>query len=505
MEPDDLTQDQSAIPAPPISTDNLGDDSQPGPQPTQSAIPDGGAETFGGDRPAYAQDNGMLPINAAASGAKSLVGYIMGQGAAPQQQAEAAARQVDPEGRMSPDERNLLAVHRAAEMGGPGAAWAMVQANRQAYNGKQAFARAALNGVDGKAGDLAAAADAATKASAHLLDGSTAVFHPQEDGVVADVRPPGQKESIQIKLTPDQFNEYLDVGKGGQFDKVLHNGGVPQTLQQIAQGPGEPLPGAPLAGSPGQRPGRSQESINAEFAQPGNKTGHMLPKNLYERADQDAEDGLAPEPEAPETDPKKIRDNEEYDAIAERAKKIFPHDSQMARRQQWQQEQEAAYKDRQNRTDVAIGSQEAKKEVARITGTAGVEKAQTYSSSKERINQEKMVQQAKLQADRLVAQAQNAADRNRAQNFRAALTNPNFVLQTPEDVAKLTRQYGVTLPQQAPPGETPDVPTGQPLAAPTGAPKAAPTGQAGAPPQPGMKFFNGKWYTRDQYRQEFGR
>lgn len=508
MEPDDLEQDQQqdqtegAIPAPPISTDNSAPNSQPGPQPTQSAIPDGGPEKLGGDRPFYEQDNGMLPINAAREGAKDLIGYIMGKGAAPQQQADAAAQAVDPEGKMTPEDRNLLAVHQAAEMGGPGAAWAMVQANRQAYNGKQAFARAALNGIDGKAGDLAAAADAATKASSHVLDGSVATFHPDQDGVMADVTLPGQKHSMRIKLTPEQLNQYLDVGKDGQYDKLLQAGGVPQVLQQIAKGPGVPLTGP----GPQQRV-RSQESIDAERQQPGNKTGHLLPKNLYERAD-DGEDGLPPEPEKLETDPQRIRDNEEYDAIAERAKRIFPRDSQSPQREQWRQTKEAEYKDRQNKVDTAAAGFKSKEAIAN-TNVKGKEGAATiYTGGKVRAaeikaeaDKAKVLQNAQHQADVLAQNAKTADERNRVRMAIAEATNPNRVLMTDAETAAIWKKHGLNVggPGVAPPtGEAAPPPTGQAAPAPTGQSSVPPvaqrqTGQVYTTPKGQFKWMGNGW------------
>lgn len=472
MEPDDFQQDQdqdaaddqSAIPAPPISTDNSQDDG-PGPQP-EAAIPDDQQTPTSG----LLQDAQNTPLN---RGLKDVLGYIMGKGAAPQQQADAAAAAVDPEGKLSPEDRNLLAVHQAGEVGGPGAAWAMVQSNRQAYNAKQSFARAALNGVDGKAGDVAAAADAATKAAAHLLDGSVATFKPDGGGVSADVRLPGQSQSIKIKLTPEQLNQYLDVGSGGQYDKVLQAGGVPQTLQQIAKGQGEPLKGPGPQANAAARPGGRANN-------PAVRAGHAIVRDVVD-ANQPALPGMFDKDGHYIGPP--VPDNTQYGAQLEsRSRAMFPGVSQEAQRQAWMAKQDATTTDQKNKIDIATAGLKAKEKIAGIQAggkvqaagtTAGgkVAAAHVYADGKERVGNAKLLQQAKLQADRLVAQANNARDRINAQNYRAELGNPNRVLMTDADVTKLQRAHGFELPP-LPGAATPQVapPTGQAHTAPNGAP-----------------------------------
>lgn len=180
--------------------------------------------------------------------AKKIIAYLMGAGATPPQAAAAAADQVkanDPQ--MSDDDANLLAVHEAGQRGGPAAAWAMLQYNRAAYNAKQAFARTALNGIDGKAGDVSAAAQAATQAGAHVLDGSSAIFTSSPEGVTATVRGADGNNS-QYALTPQQFNHYLDLGKTSQYD-VLMRDGINGALQKVT---GQDQGQAPQTGGEGE-------------------------------------------------------------------------------------------------------------------------------------------------------------------------------------------------------------------------------------------------------------
>lgn len=181
-------------------------------------------------------DEAQRGVGNVGAAAKRIIGYLMGAGGASPQVADQVVQQVksnDPH--MSDDDANLLAVHEAGQKGGPAAAWAMLQYNRSAYNAKQTFAQAALNGVDGKAGNIAAAAQAATQAGSHVLDGSQAVFTATSpDNITATVRSPDGR-SQQYQLNGQQFAQYLDTGKAGQWDRVMASGGVGGTLQKLAQ------------------------------------------------------------------------------------------------------------------------------------------------------------------------------------------------------------------------------------------------------------------------------
>jgi hypothetical protein len=195
-------------------------------------------------------DGGPLnPVPAA----KKIIAYLMGAGAAHPQSIDQVGQQVDPEGKMPPSDRNVLAIDKVRETHGDNAAWSLMQANRVAYNAKAAFAKTALDGTPQKPADLNAAVDAANQAQTHVLDGSNVLFQPAQGGVTATVKLPGNSEPQQIALSPQAFKSFLDVGGDGQWDKVVDHS-APATLERLAkQYPiqqGQPQQGSPQQGQP---------------------------------------------------------------------------------------------------------------------------------------------------------------------------------------------------------------------------------------------------------------
>jgi hypothetical protein len=218
------------VSAPPA--DNSGAGPVAAPQQEAGAI-DTGEESAGPNGP-IARSLKAFPGNA-----KRIVSYLMGEGAADPAVLKQAAAQADPRGQLDPDDRNLLAVQKATEAGGQEAGWKLAQANRVAYNAKQAFGYAALNGNQqtGKPPDLNAAIDAANQAATHVLDGSSVQFAPSEGGVTATVKARGSDQPQTIQLTPDAFRRYLNVGREGQYDRVQGQT-IPKTLAALARGGG---------------------------------------------------------------------------------------------------------------------------------------------------------------------------------------------------------------------------------------------------------------------------
>ena len=159
---DDST-DQAGGPAPAAAPVQQGSDdsTDQSSQTPQQAIP----------QPDQQQGGGNAPHQLLQQGAQRIINYLRG-GDGDQNLTNQLAKQVDPHGQMDENERNLKVVEAANEQGGQEAAWKVVQANRQAFNAKQAFARAALNGSEGKPPDISAAAKAATQAFPHMLDGT---------------------------------------------------------------------------------------------------------------------------------------------------------------------------------------------------------------------------------------------------------------------------------------------------------------------------------------------
>lgn len=414
-------------------------------------------------------------------GIRKLVSYLMGGGAAPPQEAQRAIheiKQTNPG--ISDDDANLLAVHQAGQMGGPAAAWGMVQYNRTAYNAKQSFAKAALNGIDGKAGDLAAAADAATKAGTHVIDGSTAVFSAGPDGITATVTDPDTRQRQQYKLTPQQFNDYLDVGKVGQWDKVMAQG-IGPTLTGLAKS-------APQSQDQGQAPQAAPTG-----KQPFKTNYGTTPSTM----DLSNGEGRAPAPGEGDTN---------YGSELEaRASAAYPWISQEGHRQQFMAAQENTQAERENKLGIADAGNQAKERIAAITGGARQNAAQTRATgevTKQGIRSEGNRDVARIQAEgkaesdrqkaqlaiqKMEQQGSDAKMRERGRMARAEIMNPNFLLQNDEARNAILRKYGIA----------PDAPQ-----APSGAPQSAPQqGQpaGGARPQgipPGAKQWNGKWYTR---------
>jgi hypothetical protein len=109
------------------------------------------------------------------------------------------------------------------------------QANRMAFGAKQSFGKAALQGSNQKPPDLNAAVDAANQAEQHVIDGSNVHFAASPNGVTATVIGKDGKPQRQIPLTVDQFGQYMNIGKDGQFDKLMRNG-VVDTLSRLSRG-----------------------------------------------------------------------------------------------------------------------------------------------------------------------------------------------------------------------------------------------------------------------------
>jgi hypothetical protein len=425
------------------------------------AIPDGLDESAGLDMrkrrdPNATPTSGLLADaenTAPVQGIRKLVSYLMGGGSAPPQEAQRAVaeiKQTNPG--ISDDDANLLAVHQAGQMGGPGAAWGMVQYNRTAYNAKQSFAKAALNGIDGKAGDLAAAADAATKAGAHVIDGSTAVFSAGPGGITATVTDPQTRERQQYNLTPQQFSEYLDVGKVGQWDKVMAQG-IGPTLTGITKSTGPQMGQIGNLSAPTQPEqsnfGTTPSTLDLSGAPKGDLRG-------YKPLDYSAID-----------DPKS--------SLIARANQLFPSVSQQEQRTAWIAAQSEREDERENKLGVAKAGQEGRLQVARETGTHRENAAQTRATgevAKQTIRSEGNLAVADKQAEaraksdqqkaaqfaaKLEQQGRTADERERGKMARAEIMNPNFLLQSDEQRNAVLKKYGIgtNTPQAPTPGAAP--------------------------------------------------
>jgi hypothetical protein len=485
---------------------------QGSPEQAQPGLPDVG------NAPAYnalgaGQDNpaaGKAPM-------QKLVSYLMGAGAADPQTAKSFEQGVKHENPgISDDDANLLAVHKAGEMGGPGAAWAMVQYNRMGYNAKQSFAKAALNGIDGKTGNAQAAAQAATQAGAHILDGSSTVFTamPGGQGFTATVKLPGTDRAVNFQLTPQQMNQWLDVGGHGQWDKVMEEGGVATTLQKITSGGDQ------------QPQGDDQQPDASATATPPAVAPPQAPDSQAVRTGkpQVMDPTQADQPAIPGTHDKhghyigpQEEDTDQYSPeLVSRAKKAFPMIGDEAERQNWMSAQEDKQENRENAVKVAVEKGDREIEKSRVQGqyrdltatdagkikergteyTADRKKEGTQYSVDARTKKDIQIaqQKANLVLQQLQAKSRDNDTRNQIAKARLLINDPSQMLREgkvrqPEDILK---EFGLG--------------TGGPAASPApSSPQAAPA-QSPAPTQqptqrpanvpPGSKFDKGNWYTR---------
>lgn len=431
----------------------------PGEEPTsEPAIPDTGAPPFASDVaqtsvPGGLRKSGEAISNAVGQGVqnikndpivKRIVSYLMGEGGDHPALLDQVAAQVDPQGQMSADDRNLLAVGNAPSQE---ERWKLLQTNRVAYNAKQAFAYAALNGSQQKPGDLNAAVQAANQAASHVLDGSTVNFVPAQGGVTATVTSPGAAQPQVFNLSTDQFRKYLNVGGDGQWDRVMQRK-IPGTLAALSQGQAgavsrldqmRPLPkpqtqaAAPDATDTSEAPPMSQARGPDSRAV---RTGQ--PQAM------DATQGDQPEivgthdshgrylgPKAPN----KLGYDEQTEA---RSRAMFPGTSQEQERQAWMNTQEQ--QGTKNTIEMAKAKREYAVDAARIKAAGGEEVAKITSAAKERgwmYASDAKQAVAQIAADQKAAHDGNVDARARVESARKAIATKRMTAGTllPEDEA----------------------------------------------------------------------
>jgi len=378
-------------------------------------------------------------------GAKRIASYLMGADAMSPQEAEARVNAVKQPG-MSDDDANILAIHEAAVSGGHHDAWRMLQYNRMAFNAKQAFALAAANGTDGKPSDLAAAADAATKAGAHVPDGSSVAFHADRLGVTATVLLPGTSQRQTFEMTPQQFAKYLDFSNTSQWDRLIETGGIPVALAKV---------GATLVGGnqsadkgdaqSGYNPGQAPDSEAV-------KTGKPIARDAVD-ADQPAIPGTHDE-HGHYLGPKEPNKTNYGDEAEARSTAIFGKGNVGTEpaRQQWMNTQEEKELERGVKVDVAKEKGVQDREKAKImaggkvdAATVTAEGRKESSANRVAFLRENLARQLKqMELNHGDAQQRNAAHLANAR----LMSNPGM---STDDIAKLYQQVGVKLPQ----GDTP--------------------------------------------------
>jgi hypothetical protein len=393
--------------------------------------------------------------------AKRIIQYLMGADAAPPPAADKFKQGVQTEHPgVSEDDANLIAVHKAGEAGGPEAAWSMVQYNRSSYNAKQAFAKAALAGAQGKPPDIQAAASAATQASHHVLDGSQAVFIANPSGVTATVKMPGTRSRVSYNLTPQQFSQYLDVGGNGQWDKLMEQGGIPAALQKIA----------------GARP--AAQGAGAGQPEAGQQTA---------QADEDKGTQAPAKPAAP---------NGQFDPDLEaRADRMFGKGKVYdPGRIQWMSEQESQQENRQNKLDVEGKKADAWKEVAQRRAGGQVDAAherrlgtENAAATRSEGYAKAQQQKAQLALQKMAAQSRDSNERNRINVATRLINNPNWATQSADERNAILKNYGLDQLME------PAAPRTQ---APTTPQAAAPQQQQQQNAPARLKLPDGKYYIK---------
>lgn len=323
MEPEDqaIPTDDGSSPAPPSmgadqSQQGIPDTQSPeqvyGPGPVNNPVARAGAAVGQGlsnfvnagrdmQQPPPANPNpDEQPGGRPFPGTQMITSLLMGKGAKDPTEAQQRVDQFKAQG-ANDDQANLLATVMGSEHGGQAGmadTWEMMQYQRGAFNAKQSFAAAAFNGTDGKPADINAAATAATQASAHIVDGSSASFHVDGRGVTATVTDPAGKKT-SYDMTAQQFGQYLDVGKTSQFDRLMQTGGVAGAMQAVGAKPsGAPQDAGDEAstGTPSSDKDQSQVPQGGEAGK-GNKVGYKA-----DEADEDADTSPQPNDYGPGKD-----------------------------------------------------------------------------------------------------------------------------------------------------------------------------------------------------------
>lgn len=349
----------------PVEDDSTGVDAARGTQVARNVI--GGAA-------------GMLDPRNMTGKVQQIMQYLSGAGADHPDTIEEVGRQIDPEGKLSPSDRNLQAIHHVATTKGQDAAWKLLQSNRVAYNAQAAFANTALQGTEQKPADMDAAVHAANLAQANVPDGSNVKFTRDMTGITATVTAPGQDAAKQIQLSPEAFGAFLNPGKDGQFDKLLSGGSVP-VLEKLAQ----QFPVQNNGGAPG-------EGGNAEAPQvePNAASQRQAP------AQQERYNPNEAEADKPGEVTRKEYQNPQFSGKLtpeqkreQRSYQLFPRaslDTKVnSQREAWLQGQEDTAAKLENNVDVAEARRKDALEVARVQAGGRTQSAETAGKSRENV------------------------------------------------------------------------------------------------------------------------
>lgn len=385
-------------------------------------------------------------MNAIKNAPSNLMKLLAGEGAVSPQNLDVIAQKADPQGQMTPADRQVVAIHQASQTQGDDAAAAILQANRVAYGTKAAFAYTALQGTQGKPADLNAAIKAANQAQENLPDGSNVIFSPGGQGqVVAVASLPGSKKTIQFNLSTQQFASFLDVGKDGQFDKMM-DVSAPGMLQKLTQANA-------AAGQQGQGQTQAAPQQSRGYAGP-------TPDEINSVKQQDSDRAAGVKPGMSDEDVKDKRDKYNQENEWERqALKRFPWASQGDLRGQYVSNQRDEAQKQANAIDVAGEKGKNAIKVAEATGRGRVDAATVTSENKLKGWQYASDAKRQIATDNL----QKAIVAEQGKNARSALANQMGMLKKKietgaslsDEENALAKKYGAAADQAMTPHQQP--------------------------------------------------
>jgi hypothetical protein len=226
---EDLDTGDDIVPTPAVgggATDmsarsrNTGSLSGIAPQLVHDAVK--GGLTYGANQMGLGQQRG---VGTAAQRQKALE-WQRGYGAIPEQELEAVKKAVDPEGKMTEAQRNMMAlgqvyqfqINKGNPEGAQRAAFQVLQAYRL---DAQRYASIAAHAAEN--GDLTTAAQAAVKAYANIPDGRDIAVYKDEDGKLnySYTDAATGKTIVKGLLTPQQLAAQATGIAAGGFDKLI--------------------------------------------------------------------------------------------------------------------------------------------------------------------------------------------------------------------------------------------------------------------------------------------
>ena len=226
----------------------------------------GGDDNSGGVIPQPGTSQGAAPQQPS-----KMAGYLTGAGAVTPDIASALEGRVDPQGKMDPSARKMMAI---ASAGDPSKQFALMQHYRQKFNAYNGFARVAADGTPQKPADMNAAAHAATQAYQNVPDGTSVMFQPTQGGVVAHVKQLAQPKQPQQAQQSQSFDDGGDVqdeqaiGDPGGAMGTGPEGNNPIPAGPAVSSPDQAIDANAIAGTPGAEPTSASLPSSAQPYQP---------------------------------------------------------------------------------------------------------------------------------------------------------------------------------------------------------------------------------------------